>query len=170
MSSREDPPALPGAEVVAACTCLNLRKASRAVSHVYDEFQQPAGLRAAQFSLLMTVLREGTATMTGLAERHVYDLTTLSRNLKLLERDGLVQIAAGRDRRVREISLTDTGREAVERALPLWEQAQAYIKETLGLDQWQSLIAHLSRTASLTGPKREGLSRAEGERRRADNC
>ncbi|BDI29208.1 transcriptional regulator [Capsulimonas corticalis] len=141
-------------ETVASCTCLNLRKANRAISHVYDEFLQPTGLRGTQVSLLMTVAREETSTMTQLADLLVTDLTTLSRNLKVLERDGLVKAAPGQDRRVREITLTAEGRAALERALPLWRQAQAYIKEHLGLEQWRGLISHLVQVAELTSPSR----------------
>ncbi|MCW3062339.1 MAG: MarR family winged helix-turn-helix transcriptional regulator [Capsulimonas sp.] len=145
-------------ETVASCTCLNLRKASRAISHVYDEILQPTGLRGTQVSLLMTVAREETSTMTQLADLLVTDLTTLSRNLKVLERDGLVVAEPGRDRRVREIKLTAQGRAALEQALPLWRQAQAYIKEHLGLDQWRGLISHLVQVAELSTPARDRAS------------
>jgi DNA-binding MarR family transcriptional regulator len=138
-------------EVEYTSTCLNLKKAARATSHILDEHLQPLGLRASQFSLLNAIARNGAATMTRLAELQVTDRTTLTRTLKPLERDGLVQITAGKDKRVREISLTAQGRALLERALPLREQAEKRIVEGLGTERWQNLLANLSLLTTLAG-------------------
>jgi DNA-binding MarR family transcriptional regulator len=89
--------------------------------------------------------------MTRLAEIQVTDRTTLTRTLKPLERDGLVQITEGKDKRVREISLTAKGRALLERALPLREQAEKRIVEGLGTERWQNLLANLSLLTTLAG-------------------
>src|SRR3954465_8869802 len=85
---------------VLKCTCFNLRKASRAVTQLYDEFLRPSGLRATPFSLLMLIRGLGPLRITELAEEAVMDRTTLKRNLELLQREGLVHIASGEDARV----------------------------------------------------------------------
>jgi DNA-binding MarR family transcriptional regulator len=126
------------------CTCFTLRKAARAVTHLYDEFLRPANLRATQFSLLGVLAQAGTVSITELAEMVVMDRTTLKRNLELLERDGLVRIRPGSDARVREVSLTQPARDRLRAALPYWEQAQAHVTSRLGAARTNRLLSDLS--------------------------
>lgn len=138
------------AEVASTSTCLNLKMAARAASHILDEFLQPLGLRASQFSVLNQISLRGSSTMTGLADALVTDRTTLTRNLKPLERDGLVEIVAGKDRRVREITLTGKGRALLEQALPLREQAEECLVNGLGEERWRSLLSNLAALTRIT--------------------
>jgi DNA-binding MarR family transcriptional regulator len=140
-------------EVASFCACANLRKASRAVTQLYDESLQPTGLRATQFTLLVTLSLTGTISITDLAQQLVMDRTTLTRNLALLEHQGLVAIAKGDDQRTRLVTLTNQGCEAVMKALPLWEQAQMRIVSGLGRERWKTLLADLSDMVSLTGDR-----------------
>ena len=80
------------AEIGKACVCANLRKASRLISQTYDEFFRPSGLKATQFALLMTVRGFGRATVSKLANWAIMDRTTVTRNLKLLEKKEFVKI------------------------------------------------------------------------------
>ncbi len=136
-------------EVASFCVCANLRKASRAVTQLYDEALQPAGLRATQYTLLVALSLAGSITITDLAQKLVMDRTTLTRNLTLLEHQGLVTIAPGIDQRTRMISLTNRGREALKKALPLWEQAQKRVVSGLGHNRWDTLLMDLSDVVSL---------------------
>lgn len=133
--------------IVSRCTCVTLRRASRIVTQVYDEALERSGLRVTQYSLLGAVLRAGIANITGLAEDLVLDRTTLTRNLKPLERRGLIKVSAGVDQRERTVSLTAKGRETLERALPLWQHAQAMMQKRLGVRGVQTLASVLSRLA-----------------------
>src|SRR5919106_4818042 len=81
------------------CACFNLRKATRAVTQLYDDALRPSGLRCTQFSLLTLLRASGTVAMTELAEDAVMDRTTLARNLDILEREGLVRVRPGEDAR-----------------------------------------------------------------------
>ena len=126
------------------CTCFNLRKAARAVTQLYDEFLRPANLRATQFSLLSVLDQAGALSVTRLAEYAVTDRTTLTRNLELLQREGLVRVRPGADARVREVSLTPAGRERLLAALPHWERAQARVTSRLGGARTQRFLADLS--------------------------
>ena len=122
------------------CACFNLRKAARAVTSLYDSMLQPTGLRSTQATLLMAIASAGTATISRLAEVLVMDQTTLARDLKPLEAQGLIRIAAGADRRTRYVHLTDAGQVKLQAILPLWEQAQAkLIAEGLGPTRWGRL-------------------------------
>ena len=103
-----------------------MRRSTRQVTQFYDDALRRSGLRITQFTLLASVAELGTTSQLPLAERMGMDRTTLTRNLALLERDGLLETKQGRgDRRERIVSLTKAGRRALAKAMPLWETAQA---------------------------------------------
>lgn len=128
----------------ASCTCFNLRKAARAVTQIYDAALKPIGLRATQFSLLAVVASIGAVDMTALAKAMVMDRTTLTRNLRPLLDRGLLEIAEGTDRRRRPVVLTTAGRDAFDRALPLWRDIQARMTADMGQESWAGLLLGLS--------------------------
>ncbi len=136
-------------EIAETCACLNVRKAARAVTQLYDEVLQPSGLRATQFNLLVASALASEATVTQLAEALVMDRTTLTRNLKPLESQGLLTINAGTDRRKHLVRLTERGRQALTTALPYWEQAQDRVVTYLGQSQWHTLLAELKTVVTL---------------------
>jgi DNA-binding MarR family transcriptional regulator len=137
---------------VQRCTCFNLRKAARAVTQYYDDGLRPSGLRATQFSLLMVLRAAGPLRLTDLADQAVMDRTTLTRNLRLLERERLVRIAAGADARVREVSLTEAAGRRLDAALPLWERAHAEVTGRLGRSRQERLLADLSAAVEAARP------------------
>lgn len=87
--------------------------------------------------------------MTRLAKRGVMDRTTLTRNLKPLERQGLIRIGLGKDQRTRVVTITPEGQEVLAQALPLWKKAQARVIKELGPERWNSLKADLGEVVSL---------------------
>ena len=133
-----------------ACACGNVRKAARAITQLYDEALRPTGLLVTQFGILAATMALGAVTVTKLAERTVTDRTTLTRNLKLLKKRGLIRIQTGNDRREKEVTLTDRGREALAQAYPFWQKAQAHVVKGLGEERWKSLREGLSAVVSLT--------------------
>jgi DNA-binding MarR family transcriptional regulator len=133
----------------AACTCASLRKATRLVTQAYDEALAPTGLRATQFTVLVTLSKTGELPLTRLAEALVMDRTTLTRNLKPLLRDRLVRIDTAADQRVRRVALTDAGRDIVDQALPHWQAVQSRMVKRLGRSRWAGLIADLEATVAL---------------------
>lgn len=136
--------------IASLCTCANVRRAARAVTNLYDVFLQPSGLLATQFLLLVGLGAQPSITLTPLAERLGMDPTTLARNLKPLERDGLIQIVPGLDRRTRVLRLTDQGAERLAVARPYWEQAQACVIGQIGGDRWRTMLGDWSELATLT--------------------
>jgi DNA-binding MarR family transcriptional regulator len=137
------------AEVAAGCACRNLRRTARAVTQLYDETLRPSGLRITQFTMLVAIGLSEPVPITRLADALDLDRTTLARDLKPLTEHGLVQIAAGEDRRMRKVRLTRQGREAIGRAYPLWQQAQARIVDGSGSDRWQAVAGGLEEVAAL---------------------
>jgi DNA-binding MarR family transcriptional regulator len=128
------PPTLPQ-PFASPCTCSRLRRATRAVTQLYDDALAPVGLRVTQLSLLRTLQRLGTLTIGELAARNLLDRTALSRNLDPLAEKRLVAIVPGRDARTREVTLTRQGTAAIAAAAPHWERAQREVARHVGRDR-----------------------------------
>ncbi|WNZ25423.1 winged helix-turn-helix transcriptional regulator [Leptolyngbya sp. NK1-12] len=131
-------------QVPATCMGMHIRRASRILTQVYDAALRPVELVLNQFTLLVAIHLVESTPITRLAQELFTDQTTLTRNLKLLEKRGLVAIEPGEDRRVRWVSLTPEGQTILAQALPLWEQAQAEVMQHFGQQQWQTLLSLLS--------------------------
>lgn len=142
-------------EVARACACANLRRAARALTQLFDEALAPSGLRATQFTLLVTSRLMGESTINEVAERMGMDRTTLSRNLKPLVRNGLLEVRPGKDGRTRLVRITPAGEQALEVAYPLWQQAQQETVGVLGEERHEALLGDVARTVSLVakGPR-----------------
>jgi len=107
------------------CLCLHIQRAARAVGRRYDDALRPMRLTNGQFSLLMSLNRAEAPSIGSVAALLAMDRTTLTANLKPLERRGLVKVAVdAADRRSRLMSLTSAGRDLLAAAIPLWKRAQ----------------------------------------------
>ncbi len=114
------------------CFCLHTRRTARLVTQFYDDALRPSGLRITQFLLLAAIGQAQPIAHQPLADILGMDRTTLTRNLALMERDGLAIIAkALNDKRESHIRLTPAGRRAVQRAMPHWERAQQQLLDRL---------------------------------------
>jgi DNA-binding MarR family transcriptional regulator len=114
------------------CVCLHLQRAARAVARRFDEVFRPLGITSGQFSLLMSLNRPDPPTIGRLAERFAMDRTTLTANLKPLERRGLVTITVDEsDRRSRRLALTPAGRALLVAAVPIWKRTHAALDRQL---------------------------------------
>ena len=127
------------------CACASIRRTDRVLTQFYDEILAPSGLYVTQFTTL-AMLAEAAApiSINHLAELLVMDRTTLTRNLELLRKQHLVRIEEGQDRRMRLVFLTQEGEQALRRAWPLWQEAQARIERALGRERLEGLLADLS--------------------------
>ncbi len=112
-------------EVRDNCLCLHVQRAARALARRFDDAFRPVGITHGQFSLLMSLNRPQPARMRDVASLLAMDRTTLTANLKPLERRGLVEVSADpADRRGRLLVLTDGGRDLLAEAMPLWRRTQ----------------------------------------------
>jgi DNA-binding MarR family transcriptional regulator len=109
------------------CACSALRRASRAVTQHFESSFRGTGLRATQFTVLAMLIQTGPLPMGALAGRLGLERTTLTRNLQLLEKRGLIGIASDDDQRVRRVTVTRRGEAAAAAALPAWKRAQASV-------------------------------------------
>jgi DNA-binding MarR family transcriptional regulator len=131
------------------CACSNFRKASRALTQLFDHALQPSGLRSTQLIILLEIAVARATTAPQLARRLVIEPSTLARNLKLIMKKGWIQSKSSPQRRGQEISLTPRGLKAVEKAVPLWARAQSTFAEKFGQKRWRSLQSDLSASVAI---------------------
>ena len=117
---------------------------------MYDAALKPCGLKVTQMTLLAAIRVLEPVTINRLANAIVMDRTTLSRNVSLLHKKGLIDREPGNDPRTRKLSLTKEGHSLLNAAFPLWQQAQADIIRELGEDRWLSLLKGISDLVALT--------------------
>ncbi len=128
------------------CYCSLLRDAARKATAMYDDALAPAGVTVAQYRLLRIVERAGPLSLTELARVVDLDRSTVGRNVRLLQRLGMVRLMPGADQREAKVELDEGGTRALAAAKPLWDAAQARIEACLGADvpeRLRSLLAAL---------------------------
>jgi len=118
------------------CNCLAVRQAARYVTQLYDRHLAASGLRISQYGILARLKRRGPMTINELAAELVVDRTTLGRNIRPLERDGLITITPGRtDRRIKELRLTATGDQRFNETRQAWVEAQRSFETGFGSER-----------------------------------
>jgi len=114
------------------CLCLHAQRAARALARRFDVALKRFDITSGQFSLLMSLNRPEPPTIGSVAGLLAMDRTTLTANLKPLERRGLLTVSVDPgDRRSRRLALTQTGMALLARALPVWTQVHADIETGL---------------------------------------
>jgi DNA-binding MarR family transcriptional regulator len=143
------------------CLCLHVQRAARALARRFDEVFRPLDLTHGQFSLLMSLNRPEPPRIGSVAELLAMDRTTLTANLKPLERRRLVNVVVDKnDKRSRRLMLTGAGRAVLTKALPLWKKAHAATERSLASspDDFRATLRALSdppasQTATVTNQK-----------------
>src|SRR5258708_28009667 len=120
-------------EIPAQCNCSKIRRAARHLTRFYDSCMLSSGLRSTQFTILGYLKHRGEMPVGQLAQLVAMDRATMSHNLQPLERDGLVSIEVNpKDRRSRIVKITKAGLNAVAKARPGWDLAQAEFERLFG--------------------------------------
>jgi DNA-binding MarR family transcriptional regulator len=144
MSTRADLPFEVTLHVRDTCLSLHLQRAARVVARRFDEALRPLGLTNGQFSLLMSLNRPHPARMREVASVLAMDRTTLTANLKPLERRKLLKIVVDpEDKRSRLLTLTERGRALLVAAMPIWKRVHAEIDRLLARPNPDELRAGL---------------------------
>ena len=136
------------AHALGTSACVNLRKSSRAITRWFDEELEPAGLRSTQLAILLTVAVMDRPTYSHVARELVTDRSTLSRNLVLLQKEGLVKTRLGRSAKHKLVSLTPEGIRRVRETIPLWAATQQAFLSQFGADRWTEFLIGLAATVS----------------------
>jgi DNA-binding MarR family transcriptional regulator len=114
------------------CLCLHVQRAARALARRFDEALRPLALTQGQFSLLMSLNRAPPPSIGEVAALLAMDRTTVTANVKPLERRGLVKVRVdAEDRRNRRLELTGAGRALLAAAAPIWKRAHAATERRL---------------------------------------
>ena len=120
-----------------ACYCTNLRRSANVISSFYDSMLAEAGLTVAQYYLLVNLSRLGAANITHWAEAVGLDRSTMVRNIKVLQNRELVEIIEGHGK---TFSLSSKGKEILDKAVPLWQEAQNKIETFLGKEDVEAIF------------------------------
>ena len=139
-------------EVAAHCLCQKARSAARALTRFYDRHFARTGIEPTQFTILVGIRLSEPVPLVPLADHLGLERTTLTRNLGLLQRGGLVAIGRGEDARRRLLSLTPGGRRVLKKALPRWKKAQQAAISVLGKDDFARFSEALSFSNEFTKP------------------
>ena len=116
------------------CYCASLRQAARAISQKYEAALRGTELTITQLTLLMMLAQMDRPRVNDLAEALAMDQTSLSRTLRIMERDGLIAAVAGDDKRETRWVLATRGQQRLKRAMPVWRATQKSVEKLLGLD------------------------------------
>jgi DNA-binding MarR family transcriptional regulator len=133
-----------------SCAAFNFRRTARALTRLYDLALEPSGIRATQFAILTAVAKFQPASISHIGEILILDQSTLTRSLRLLQKQGHLQISPRGARRQRFLTLTDSGVKVLAAALPLWREAQKkFVAGMGGGAEWAEMRDELERLARM---------------------
>ena len=110
-----------------SCKCFKMRKASRFVTQFYDKKLKSVGIKITQFSILSFIATSENKTMNALSKEMLMDRTTLTRGLNILLKEGLITQTKSSDSRKKIMKLTEKGQKKLDKAIPLWLEAEHQI-------------------------------------------
>jgi DNA-binding MarR family transcriptional regulator len=121
--------------LVEVCAGLSSRLAARRITQFLEREMEGCGVTVAQLGLMAQIAVTPDDSIGALAQRTGLDQSTLSRNLRTLEAEGLVEIAVVEaDLRRRMVWLTEAGARRLEKAIPAWRAAHARLARRLSPD------------------------------------
>jgi MarR family transcriptional regulator, organic hydroperoxide resistance regulator len=130
------------------CLCAVTRKAGRILTRRYDEYLKPSGLKTTQLSMLANIARNPAITVSELAKLLAMDQTTVSRNLRVLDKSGYIAMETEvADQRIRRIHIADLGMSKMIKARPFWEKAQMEMERVLGSESIETLLSIFKKVA-----------------------
>jgi DNA-binding MarR family transcriptional regulator len=128
------------------CACAHLKRASRAVCHLYDLVLTPTHLKVTQFTLLRAIAEAGEIAHCDLARQSIGSEETFSRRLASARRSGWVLMRVG-GRQRRMYRLSESGEQTLRNAMPFWERAQDRMRRELSEKEWQTMLSVATRIA-----------------------
>ncbi len=147
-----------------ACACATARQVARLLTQLYDTWLDGTGLEAPQFALLMTLDKQGAASQSAIGRRYALDKTTISRNLKVLERHGWIASSSADDKRQRRFTLTLEGQKRLAAAKPEWKKAQEHLRSGMTAKQWDAMFDAFRAVARSAQIAQDSLSRSTAAR------
>lgn len=130
------------------CISFNLRRVARTFTQFLDTELRRQGVRSTQSPILQALCAKDSWSMAEMSDWLAMDRTTLVRNIRPLQRDGLIEVSGGGRGRHVELKITAQGRKHVEKFTPAWRSAQDNIVKTLGYQRWCAVIDDLETAAA----------------------
>ena len=131
--------------VVNNCAGMRSRTVARKITRMYDEALRPIGVTLGQFTMLVGIKLSNPQSISRFADALGMERSTLTRNLKLLEKMGLIELGPERYRRARDVMVTPKGMSVIEAAYPLWEDAQNALRGRVGEVTWSDAHGTMDR-------------------------
>jgi len=131
------------------CVSFNFRRASRVITSLYELALKRAGIRSTGFTILIAIAKSEPIAIGALARAIVLDPTTMTRSLRLLQRQKLVAVSGRSSNRQRFVTLLPKGTRALARGMPVWRQIQRRFVNKIGPDTWKELQGELERIAGV---------------------
>lgn len=131
-------------KILEQCLCLQIKKSARTLTNLYDKALSGTGINSGQYSILLKIECLDSPTLNVLAEQLNLKSSSMSRALTPLEREDLIVMTRGKDKRTRRVKLTSKGKQTVLQAIPLWKKAQDKVTSLLGDETGKDLNTNLS--------------------------
>jgi DNA-binding MarR family transcriptional regulator len=126
------------------CLCAVMRKAGRILTRRYDQSLRPSGLKLTQYSMLANIERNPDVSVSELAGLLVMDQTTVTRNLRVLQKLGYIHLEPDmNDHRIKRIRISEAGTSKMDEARPLWKEAQSQTEGILGRANIEGILDSL---------------------------
>src|SRR5687768_18449987 len=119
-------------EIAGECVAVRLRMLNRIVTNIYDDALRPLDLKVSQMNILVAAAKMGTARPSEVCEHLHLDVSTLSRNVERMKARGWLEVVPDEDGRSQPFRLTLQGRKLLEKAIPVWSEAQKQVRKVLG--------------------------------------
>jgi len=126
------------------CIAVRVRRLNRVISSFYDAALRPLGVKVSQMNILLVTAKLGLAHPNRVCELLQLDSSTLSRNVERMRARRWLEVVRSQDARAQPFRLTATGERLLQKAAPLWEQAQQEAAALLGKEgvEWLSNLTH----------------------------
>lgn len=136
--------------IASSCIAGRLRILNRVITNIYDDALRPFGIKISQGNILIVTGRLGIASPGQICDFLQLDVSTLSRNVEVMRKNGWLETVPGNDARSHRLRLTPQGKRLIEQVTPAWEEAQKQARKLLG----DGLVAEISDAAQrLSGPQ-----------------
>lgn len=135
------------------CACASIRRTARLVTQLYSR-EMGSGVEPAQYSLLAILNHLPGTTQASLGRALGIDKTTLSRNLRLMQKSDWIEPFLTDDHRERGYRLTVAGKRVLTAAKPGWERAQKKLRAALKPGEWETMFKVFNQVATAAGELR----------------
>ena len=137
------------------CYCINIRHGSNSITDYYDKKMKPTGLTINQYSLLINLDAIAPCTTTQLAQKMYLDRTTLTRNMKPLEKEGFIKNTAQPSQRNKKLILTEKGKSILKKTKPIWNNNQSDNEMYIGKENLETLLTLLEKLEYINHTERK---------------